>query len=163
MINLIIIICNFFLETTAMKSVFKTIIKQFTAVLLIHLISTINHIHAMETRPNPNNCVTVVNENNDSSSLLQLNHKKAEWSIHSKNVTNIVGMNHLLNGPETIKCSTARYKKNKSFLQLHDPHSKEENIDLIAYEGDKFIIHAKTDNKIIVTKDEQKVGQLTYE
>jgi hypothetical protein len=151
------------LETTAMKSVFKSIIKQFTAVLLIHVISTTNHIQAMETRQNPNNCVTVVNENNDSSSLLQLNHKKAEWSIYSKNVINIVGMNHHLYLPETIKCLTARYKNNKSFLQLYDRHSKEENIDLIAYDGDKFIIHAKADNKIIVTKDGQQMGELTYE
>jgi hypothetical protein len=146
-----------------MKSVFKTIIKQFTAVLLIYVISTTNHIQAMEAGSNPNNRITVVNENNDPSSLLQLNHKKAEWSIYSKNVLNIVGMNHLLNAPETLNCSTARSKKNRSMLELHDRHSKEENIYLIAYDGDKFIIHAKIDNKIIVTKDGQQISQLTYE
>ncbi len=174
MINLIIIKCNFFLEITAMKSVFKSIIKQFTAVLLIHLTSTTNHIQTMETHSNHNNHITVVNEINDPSSLLQLNHQRAEWSTYLK-VFNIVGMNHLLTAPETINCSTARAKKKKSIpelrdpyskksvLELYDPHSKEESIRLIAHDSDKFIIHAKTNNKIIVTKDGQQMGELTYE
>lgn len=161
-INLIVIIL-IFLGKVTMKKFFNTMTRKFTIFFLISSLSVTQHIYTMDQ--NQNNCITVVNKNDNSNLLLQLCFMKTEYCSTAKKYISF-GMNMHIYKPDEIKCLLMKenYYKQYSLLQIVDPHSNQKNITLKLKNEDSITIHAKEDNKIIITKGPQSkiIGYLTY-
>jgi len=145
-----------------MKQFFNAMTRKFTIIFLISSLSAIQLVHAMNQ--NQNNCITVVNKNDDSNLLLQLCFMKTEYCSASKKYIP-VGMNMHISKPDEIKCLIMKedYFSTYSLLTIADPHSRQKEVALLLRNGDSITVHAKENKKIIVTKDLETIGGLTYE
>ena len=110
-----------------------------------------------------NNNITVISENNDPLSLLQLSYRQIEQSPHSQQL-NSVGVLTLMNAPAELKCHVANgHKDGRSLLKISDPRSHQKNINLKLFHNDILTIHAKNENNIvIIRKNGDVIDYFTY-
>ena len=155
----------------------KRLVKNLSLLLLISSITTTCSISAMHKY---NNNITVINENRDALSLLQMSYHQIEAQPANSKKFYSVGITTVLNGPEEFKCRLAN-KKNKhdenySLLRISDPrgvvckngNTKKWNtssnvIKLKVSENDTVTVHAKNDNnKVIIKLNGTPVGSVQY-
>ncbi len=170
MISLINIIDTFCENKHTMKPSIKTIIKQFSALLLIASISTTWQIQAMKPKQRPpksleyNNCITIKNDNPDT--FMQVLFKRKKYDAYAKkyyplNESGFIG--------DKRECRMERTYNDSSQLTLVDPVSQEKELFLSAYDQDLITIHAINNRMARVTVEnnsenhpEVELGHFTY-
>jgi len=124
------------------------LIKQFTLLFLMYSIIV---PHSIKTMERINNSVTVINENNDPLSLLQLVYTEKE--VVTAKTCRLVGMTTIMNAPTELKCRIANsYKDGHSSLKIADPRTRQKRIKLKTFDKDIITIHAKNDNNVVVIR-----------